>query len=57
MRVEVRYWGPIEVGAPRRGRPGYRWTNGYVVVVDGRELFPPAMLRDARANARQFKEG
>ncbi len=54
-RVAVRYMGQIEVGTatPRKLRPGYRWTNGYSVVVDGREGAPWMRRREAMAMARQ----
>jgi hypothetical protein len=38
----------IEVPAPRNGRPGYRWTTGYLV--DG--TYPPVMRREAYQAAR-----
>jgi hypothetical protein len=44
---------PLEVPAPRNGRPGYRWAQGYVVQVgDGPEMFPPVLRREAYRVAR-----
>jgi hypothetical protein len=44
----------IEVGAPRCGRPGYRWTTGYYIVgPDGVRQHPPVQRREAYASARQ----
>lgn len=44
----------IEVGAPRNGRPGYRWTTGYFVRIgDGSEMHPPALRREAYQIARK----
>lgn len=45
---------PLEVPAPRRGRPGYRWAQGYVVRIDdGPEQFPPVLRREAYRLARE----
>lgn len=45
----------IEVGAPRNGKPGYRWTNGYYVVdKDGGKIYPPVIRREAYDLARQL---
>lgn len=39
----------IEVAAPRRGRPGYRWADGFKVVTPaGHELQPWMTKREAR---------
>jgi hypothetical protein len=44
----------IEVPAPRAGRPGYRWTNGYYVAVNGEfEAHPPVSRHEAYAMARE----
>lgn len=51
----------IEVPAPRRGRPSYRWTNGYYVCdptkgglpVD-HKIYPPVIRKEAYALARQL---
>lgn len=49
----------MEVSAPRRGRPGYRWTNGYLVIDPntGNEIHPPARLNEARELARKVAQG
>lgn len=46
-RVEFR---PVrmEIPAPRKGRPGYRWVEGYQVVINGREMSPYMRKREAR---------
>lgn len=44
----------IEVPAPRCGRPGYRWAQGYIVRIgDGPEQFPPVLRREAYRMARE----
>ncbi len=51
-RVEVKAVGQIEIA--RRG--GYVWTDGYAVVVDGRELVPWLPKRAAKQLARRIRE-
>lgn len=44
----------IEVPAPRHGRPGYRWAQGYVVRIgNGPEMFPPVLRAEAYRMARE----
>lgn len=44
----------IEVPCLKRGRPSYRWTQGYIVRVgDGPEMFPPVLRREAYCMARE----
>lgn len=44
----------IEVPTLRRGRPSYRWAQGYVVRIgDGPEQFPPVLRREAYRLARE----
>lgn len=44
-----------EVGAPRNGRPGYRWAPGYLVIrPDGTEEHPPVSRSEAYARAREL---
>lgn len=38
----------IEVGAPRNGRPGYRWVGGWVVRYSPSRVSTPMRLREAR---------
>jgi len=46
---------PIEVPCMKHGRPTYRWTNGYLVSVDGGpKQYPPLRLNDARKLAREM---
>ena len=46
----------IEVGAPRNGRPGYRWVPAYIVVnpYTGNDIHPPVRRKEAYALARTF---
>lgn len=44
----------IEVGMPKHGRPSYRWVPALFVVVDGRKLYPPMRIREARRFAKRF---
>lgn len=46
----------IEVGAPRNGKPGYRWTTGYYVVnpETERREHPPIRRKEAYARAREL---
>ena len=46
----------MEVGAPRNGRPGYRWAPGYIVIdpQTGNEIHPPVRRIEAYALARTF---
>lgn len=39
----------IEVGAPRNGKPSYRWTTGYYVTDPntGNEIHPPVRRAEA----------
>jgi hypothetical protein len=49
----------IEVGAPRNGRPGYRWTAGYYVrnPLTGFEEAPPLRRAEAYARVREIAAG
>ncbi len=39
----------IEIPRPVRGRPSYVWVEGvYVIQPDGKTLFPPMRIREAR---------
>ena len=43
----------IERGRPdRRGRPSYRWFDGWLRIVDGKETYPPVTYREAQAEAK-----
>lgn len=46
----------IEVGAPRNGKPGYRWTTGYYVTdpKTGNEIHPPVRRAEAYGLARSL---
>jgi hypothetical protein len=46
----------IEVGAPRRGRPSYRWVQGWVVhYAPGRRSIP-LRYNDARNELHRVKK-
>lgn len=40
----------IEVGAPRNGKPGYRWATGYIVNGE----YPPVLRPEAYNRAREI---
>jgi hypothetical protein len=44
----------IEVPAPRRGRPGYRWVTGWVVKREYATSIP-MRLREAQAYLRELR--
>lgn len=46
----------IEVGAPRRGRPGYRWVAGWIVQYSKDRESTPMRLTEARAELRRAKD-
>jgi hypothetical protein len=52
--IHVRFMGSIEVPAPRRGRSGYRWVDGYSVWVNGQESQPWTQKREAISEARRL---
>lgn len=39
----------FEVPSPRKGRPGYRWVEGVYVILDGKKIYPPMRIREAKA--------
>jgi hypothetical protein len=57
-KVEVVFKGQIEVGLanPRNPKPGYRWVDGYSVVIDGIETQPWMTKREAHRLAKKIKE-
>lgn len=56
MKTEVLFLSErIEVPYLRRGRPSYRWTNGYYVVdTNGAKIHPPVRRSEAYALAREI---
>ena len=50
--IEVRYMGGIEVPTGR----GYRWVNGYSVVVDGKVTYPWTPKKQAEAEAKKLRK-
>ncbi len=45
----------IEVPCTRRGRPSYRWTNGYYIVdTKGAKIYPPVPRYEAYDLARSI---
>jgi hypothetical protein len=39
----------FEVPSPRNGRPCYRWVEGVYVVLDGKKIYPPMRIREAKS--------
>ncbi len=46
----------VEVGAPRNGRPGYRWVQGWVVRYGPDRESVPMRRRDAVAALREARD-
>ena len=44
--------GMIEVGCPRRGKPFYRWAEGYSEKAEGAVIFPWMTYRQCQSQAR-----
>jgi hypothetical protein len=45
----------IEIPSPRNGRPSYRWVDALYVIVDGKKLYPPMRIREAKNFAERLK--
>lgn len=50
MRTLVMEKMRMEVPAPRNGKPGYRWTTGYIVNGE----YPPVLRSEAYQRAREI---
>lgn len=44
----------MEIGSPVRGRPSYRWVDALYVIVDGKKIYPPMRVREARRYAKEL---
>jgi hypothetical protein len=46
----------VEVGAPRNGRPGYRWVQGWIVRYGPNRESSPMRRRDAIVALREARD-
>lgn len=46
----------IEVSAPRRGRPGYQWVQGWIVRYSESRVSMPMRYNEARGVLRETQE-